>query len=120
MESRIPRLGGKARQRGEISTQRGPERGAQSPQSVSEMVRNVLTTSSWFQEMVTEAVRGCVESQLRDDLSVLRKDMEQRSYESWKQAANHLDKDIESLRDYFQKSTKMIWQQIHSQSGGIA
>ena len=130
MESRIPRLGGAARQTGELSTQQGPERGAQSPQSLSEMVRNSLTTSAWFQEMVTEVVCDCVASQLeeirkenqqvRDGLSVLRSDMEQNSSESWKQGAIRLDKDMESLRDYVQKSTEMIWQQINSQSGGVA
>ena len=118
MESRIPRLGGAARQKGEISTQQGSERGAQSPQSMIEMVRNVLIMSAWFQEMVTEAVRGRVASQieeirkdnqqLRDGLPVLRSDMEQNSSESWKQDDIRLEKDMESLRDYVQKSAEIF------------
>ena len=83
-----------------------------------EMVRNVLTASAWFQEMVAEAVRGCLapqleeirkdNQQLRGVFSVLRSEKEQNSSESGKQDATRLAKNMESLRDYVQKSAEIF------------
>ena len=133
MESRIPSLsrtnrGGVDRSTTQTASQTlGHE--SQSRSTMEGIMRNILTSSSWFQEMITQTVEGCVGArldgirtdleQLKADLTALRTDVESSDPQSWQQDKRRLDKDVDALRDFVQRSSEVIWQQIAQLEGRI-
>ena len=86
------------------------------------MLREILTSSPWFREMIEQAVRGCLEPRvaeisnelqsLKADLSALRTDVELQYSNSWQQDIQRLDRDMDSLRDFVKRHSESISQEM--------
>ena len=99
-----------------------PAQLSQSLQFTEGMVRESLTSSTWFREMIEQAARGLFETKvkgihtellnLKADLSALRTDVESQCSTSWQQEIYRLDRDIDALRDFVKRSSEAILQEM--------
>ena len=122
MESRIPRVTGTRRTGGDTQVSHVPAQLSQSHQFTEGMVREILTSSPWFREMIEQAARGLFEPKVKEihteilnlkaDLSALRTDVEPLCSNSWQQEIYRLDRDIDALRDFVKRSSEAISQEM--------
>ena len=122
MESRIPRVGGTRRSEGDTQVSHVPAQMSQSRQFTEGMVREILTSSTWFREMIEQTARGLFEPKVKEihtellnlkaNLSALRTDIEPLCSNSWQQEIYRLDRDIDALRDFVKRSSEAISQEM--------
>ena len=121
-ESRIPRMAG-SRGSGTDAGSSASRGQVTSPRRIVEgIVREALTSAPGLKEMIQQAVKSHVDAELvglrqelehlRTDLTACRNDLEAQNLKSCEQDIGRLDEDVAALREYTQKTSDALWQQI--------